>query len=319
MLPAAWCHYLRTPNRTVDLVIGGALLLIVPFLFIGGPDVFSSRLYQSTWSLGHLLLFAGLTLLLVRHSPVAWSWQFLWLVTLGFAALAGGLVEVVQGVLGRTPSFVDWSWDLLGSAIGLVALRVLPAQWFVRWLITAIVVGSLGVILSTPLMIAVDDLMAARQFPVLANFETPLELSRWRGRDYLRIQNKHSVEGRHSLQVTLPPGLYSGTSFSHFPRDWSGYSRLEFHVHNPSADPLPITVKIYDQLHVTHGRPFADRYNGRRTLKAGWNHIRVDLAKVRSAPAEREMDLQHVHNLQIFTARLKQARTIYIDDLRLIR
>ncbi len=50
------------PGRRLSLLAGFASLLIAPFLFIGGPDWASGPLLRSAWNLGHLVLFALLTL-----------------------------------------------------------------------------------------------------------------------------------------------------------------------------------------------------------------------------------------------------------------
>ncbi len=318
VLPAAWSKALRSPGGTNGLIASGALLVITPLLFFGGPDPTSPRLFLSTWSLGHLILFGALAVWVVHRCPTDWPWYTHWLFTLGVTALLGGLAEIVQGIFGRTPSFIDWSWDLLGAAIGLVFLRILPRNKLGALALSSVVLLFLGTILAPRFLIAMDDAIAARQFPDLATLESPLELSRWRGRDYLRITSDHVHDGERSLEVTLPPGLYSGTTLAHFPRDWTEYKGLEFYAFNPDATALPVTVKIYDKIHDTLGHHYYDRYNGRRTLRPGWTRIFVDLQEVRYAPKAREMDMSQIRHVQIFTEHLKTKRLIYLDSFRLL-
>lgn len=294
-------------------------LLLTPLLFFGGPDATSPRLFASTWSLGHLLLFGLLAVLLCERLPRTWPWWRLWLVILGVAGVAGGLAEMVQGGFGRTPSLIDWSWDLLGAAIGLATLRVLPPQRWARALLTLAVATALAAILIPRVLILADDIWAWRRFPVLSDLESPLELSRWRGRDYLRVVTAPVHDGRHSLEVQLPPGKYSGTHLAHFPRDWRGYRTLEMYVFNPATEPLELTVKIFDQQHDPRGHQYSDRYNGVHPVEPGWNRIAVPLETLRTAPRDREMDLARIRGVQLFIVELKEPRVLYLDGLRLLK
>ena len=308
-------------RRRAALQAGITLLVILltPLLFFGGPDGNSPRLFTSSWSLGHLLLFGLLAVLLRPRWSEDCPWWRIWGGALLLAAVTGGLVEIIQGGFGRTPSLLDWSWDLLGTAAGLVCVRVLPPQRWARWSLVLLIGGTLLAILLPRLLILADDICAWNRFPVLADFESPLELSRWRGRDYLQIVATPVHDGRHSLEVQLPPAKYSGTHFAYFPRDWSGYTTLEFFVFNPEEEPLPLTVKIFDQSHDRRGHQLSDRYNVVHPLTAGWNRIAIPLAALRAAPRDREMDLGRIQSMQLFVVDLKRPRRIYLDGIRLLR
>lgn len=60
---------------------------------------------------GHFLSFYVLTLLYLLAAPRAPRWAIL-----GGLVLAGGLIEIVQGQVGRNAEWADWLADIAGIA-----------------------------------------------------------------------------------------------------------------------------------------------------------------------------------------------------------
>ena len=65
-----------------------------------------------------------------------------------------------------------------------------------------------------------DEWVARKQFPVLADFETPFEQTRFS--DVHQVQREQNIvrHGRYALRVQLSTVHYSGISLFYFPHDW---------------------------------------------------------------------------------------------------
>ena len=117
------------------------------------------------------------------------------------------------------------------------------------------------------------------------------------------------------MRVSLGTTLYSGVSLEYFTGDWAGFSQLQCSIYNPDANPLSITCRIHDVVHIQGVQRYEDRYNHSFILAQGWNTIRIDLEDVKKAPANRIMDMGHIRGVGIFATRLPRPRVIYIDDV----
>ncbi|MFQ5488744.1 MAG: hypothetical protein ACE5ET_09920, partial [Gammaproteobacteria bacterium] len=167
------------------------------------------------------------------------------------------------------------------------------------------------------LLALLDEALAHHQFPMLADFETPLELSRWDSRAPLAISDEQARHGRRSLRVRFTTERFSTVGLRYFPRDWRAYQWLRFSVYNPDRQALMLSLRIHDREHVRHGMPYLDRFNGHLAVHSGWNDYRIPLARIRQAPRGREMGLGTVAELAFFVTRQPRAKTLYFDALRL--
>ena len=164
----------------------------------------------------------------------------------------------------------------------------------------------------------VDTHRARRDFPVLADFETSLELERWSG-DARRERSKAvSLSGQYALKVILGTETYSGVSLNIFPRDWRAYKALEIGIYNPDQTIISMTCRIHDRIHVQGPQRFQDRFNRRYTVLPGWNRIHIPLHDVQQAPEGRALDLSAVMAVGLFATRLDHHRPVFLDDLRLL-
>ena len=168
-----------------------------------------------------------------------------------------------------------------------------------------------------PSLSLLDRLIARTQFPVLSNFETPLEERRWSAgtRDA-----SVAIDGNHSLRVTLHHGRrFSGATLRRSLGDWSDYHALQLSIYLPDDTPMKITVSIRDREHFRRGGAYHDRFNRNLTLQKGWNTLELTIEEIRNAPRDRNLDLSDLTELAIFTSSLDQTRTIYLDSVRLLR
>ena len=304
-------------HRTLFIVA----LIGLSGLFFGGPDIVHTRSFKHAWDLGHIFVFAIWTVLLLRH----WSWlgtvsfRMQALVVLVLCVVVGGGIEWGQGLCGRYPSADDLIRDMIGSLLALFFW--FPKRFdlgrFWRHLLQIFCIAALLIALVPVTRSLVDEWSAWRQFPLLADFEAPSELDRWSGNADLTIDHAHVWSGRAALRIELGTDLYSGAALNYFPGNWLGWGHLTCHLYNPDATPIRMTFKITDHHHDVTGYRLEDRFNRSRDILPGWNHIKIDLADVMSAPEDREMDLTRITAFQLFSIRLPAPRTLYLDHLTL--
>ena len=307
-------------NRITILLIPVAGILATMF-FIGGPDYYSPRSYQHFWDLGHIIFFAILTYIVLSVWKKLAEKSFLRLSAWIFAMtlLLGVIVEMGQTGTSRSANPGDLMRNFLGSALVLFfwvpsrkeisTLRLRTLQFLAAAMFFA---GLL------PLSAALfDEWMAERQFPVLSDFEYPLEVYRWVGDTEFDIHHGIASYGRSSLKIQLNTSMYSGVALKYFPADWRGYRVLEFSVYNPSSEPLEITCRVHDRQHIRGPEVYSDRFNRAYQLTQGWNSIKIHFEELSNAPEKRHMDISHIQGFGIFAVQLPQPRLIYLDYIRL--
>ncbi|MDO5675089.1 MAG: hypothetical protein Q4G66_09265 [bacterium] len=316
---------MRTIIRSVYSSWPLLLLIGLPFFFVGGPGFYSTRSVVHLWDLGHVLFFAIFTLWLQRLLPLqprkrASAQSLAILFFLPF--LAGFVVECLQfAANGRSPSIADMLRNQLGVIIAL-AFQGWPqyqtkihrhALVLLRGLALALLVVAL-----LPFLTAVwDEQQARRQFPLLADFESPYELSRWYYWKQLRLEHQIVRHGNSSARVQLSTAKYSGIALFHFPRDWRGYRKLHFSVYNPLATRLLLNCRLDDTVHRQRHGPYEDRFNTQFSLKPGWNDLSVSLQQAAAAPKGRAMNMARIKGFGLFVVEQKEALAIYLDHVYL--
>ncbi|WP_296930361.1 succinyl-CoA synthetase subunit beta [uncultured Marinobacter sp.] len=305
-----------TAGRQLPLLAGFASLLITPFLFVGGPDWASGPLLKSAWNLGHILLFALLT---VAIRP--WRWLAGWRLWLGVTAvlLAVGIgIELIQGEHNRDVDGRDLLRNLIGGWL-IIAWRpvVLPGtrasarQYLLAATATLLLCFELG---NTGL-VAARQWQVHHQLPLLYDFSHQNPEPFWSGNP--AVSANHAVNHPRSLKIALSTETYSGISLNNLPSDWRDFERLVITLFNPSTEPLALTLRINDVAHDRSDHAYNDRYNTRLILEPGFNTFTRNLADVENAPSDRTMDMSRIRRMGLFAVRLPEPRTVYLSDLRL--
>ncbi len=299
-----------------------SLALFIFILFslslFAGPGYHQTRSLESLWNLGHIMLFALLIYFLLEF----WPWLqrqkqgrqilLVFLITL----MLGVGIELTQAALGSgNPDLKDVVRDLLGGVLPPVFSARIRFRSGLRFGLKTILLLLIIVALLPTGLAALDEYRAQTRFPLLGDFESRLELTRWIGDADFRLSTTKVWHGRKSLKIRLTTERYSGVSLVYLPSDWSAYSTLHFHIYNPDSLPLTLTARIHDARHVKNGQPYSDRFNKRFTVHAGWNEIIMDLNEVKSAPRTRTMDMKKIKNFAVFATRLPASRVIYLDDV----
>ena len=296
-------------------------LAAAALFFVGGPDYYSPRAFRMAWDLGHLPAFfiwtAAVLAISRRFATTPIASQLL--IAAAVVVPVGLGIEWFQVFVGRDFELRDVANDFLGSAAAIVFLS--PGRRRMRKATLRAVQSAIAiffVLQVEPLVrVIIDDVIARAQFPVLSDFETPFERTRWASQTPITVDDRIARHGKASLRVPLTTDKYSGASLRHFPSDWGGYKALHISIYNQSKDHFAITVSIHDKQHVQTGRAYQDRFTGRFILDAGWNDIDIPLDRVRTAPADRTIDLRRILDLSILAISLPTPHVIFVDDIRL--
>jgi len=303
--------------KTIGLT---AALVSVILLFVGGPSANASRSYQEAWNFGHILAFGLWTFLALRLVPALQrgSCRRRWLLLLAAGVALGCGSEGLQAFTGRSADLHDVFKDLLGVTAALAFFEPTLSRHPRRWLLRGVAVAALLWTALPAVRFAIDEAAAYRQFPLLADFEQPLERRRWIGHSRRSLSTEQAWTGEHSLRVTFLPGHYSGLTLEYFPHDWRGQRLLEFHLYNPAPTPRTLYVQIYDGRHLRDGAAYGDRFNQTLKLAPGWNPVQIPLDRVRTAPHGRELEMNDVRGFRLFSAGLQQPQLFYLDSVRLV-
>ncbi|MGO1463131.1 MAG: hypothetical protein ACTHV7_12495, partial [Oleiphilaceae bacterium] len=95
-------------------------LALFPLFFIGGPDWATGLFYEAVWNLGHILFFFLITLLLQPQRKFG-GWKLVTVTTV-VVLVSGGLIELVQGRIGREVDWHDMLRNLVGAWLALACL-----------------------------------------------------------------------------------------------------------------------------------------------------------------------------------------------------
>jgi hypothetical protein len=295
--------------------------MAIAALMIPGAIVsIDTRSAYALWESGHLFLFLVAThLLCVVYPPllkrtfVAQLGSFL-----GGAILCALAVEGLQSVIsGKAIELTDVIGDLTGTVLFLSFHYRRQAKRYVFLHGSALLLAGFAL---WPVVWSFSDEMLTRsQFPLLADFETPFEKSRFEGETGSgALTTEQAFYGRRSLRLALLPGPWSGMTMKYFPSDWRGYSAFHFAVYNPGADSVSLEVSIQDAAYRHGNKPFSDCFSQKIDLPAGcWTRVQIPLAEVQKGGQTREMDLAHITGLGFFVEKEKNPLTLYLDTIGL--
>jgi hypothetical protein len=307
--------------KKFSFLLFAPLLLLFGLFFVGGTDEFTPRSLKIAWNFGHVIFFAIAVYLLLQLAPITHRKSPLsqFLLIIGLCLMAGILIESIQFMIGRQASWGDVFRNILGGLVALIFFPHRQAQnnVFFGRLAKAIVTILVGIQLVPLALALVDEQMARSQFPMLANFESQLELSRWESDANITLDSNFVINGDKSARIEFTTEKYSGLSTQFMPPDWKNYERVLFSSYLPGQAPLILSYRIHDRQHEQGDYLYHDRFNRRVLLQPGWNHISAELTDVFNAPRTRQMDMGSIANIHFYVSNQKQPRVIYLDNLRL--
>jgi len=307
-------------NKNYLLFIAVATALVALFLPTTVlPDI-SNRSFYHLWESGHLLLF-----FLGCHAfhnfypqPFNLTSAKKFGIFLCIAASCALTIEGLQSFFsGKSLEFSDIVGDMAGVLLYLSFRSYY--QGANNFFIHGLALLLAGFVFWPVFSSFADEMLAKYQFPVLADFETPFEVSRFEGRTgSAMISGEQAYQGQHSLRLSFSPGPWSGMMLKHFPSNWQRYNQLCFAAYNPHSQPVTLHVRIHDGLHERGNKAYSDLYSRMCLLPAGhWTKVEIPLAMVYSAPSTRRMDLANIRGLGFFVEKEEQPLMLYLDNIRL--
>ncbi|KPP99954.1 succinyl-CoA synthetase subunit beta [Marinobacter sp. HL-58] len=306
----------RKTRKWQYLALAG-VILITPFFFIGGPGWTDGPLYKSAWNLGHTLFFALLTIA-IQPWRFRTGWRLWGLSTLAVLFIGLG-IELLQYGASRDMDWRDVYRNLVGVWAVLAFYPRTPNTGIPRleiWSLRIIVVSMLILEAGQTARVAIQQYQVSQLLPALYDFSQPDPSSFWKG-PVEPVSDDAAGNRPDALRISFSTSRYSGVSLHNFPGDWRDYSQLVIVLYNPQDHPLPLTLRINDVAHDLGDNAYNDRFNTRLVLSPGQNRFRLDLDRIRNAPAGRSMDMESVRRLGIFTSSMTEPKTAYLRVIRL--
>ncbi|NMT64499.1 VanZ family protein [Marinobacter orientalis] len=303
--------------RICQYLAFAGIVLIAPFFFIGGPQWTDGPLYKSAWNLGHILFFVLLTIA-VQPWRIWAGWR-LWLFATLAVFLFGLGIELLQYGLSRQ---MDWH-DVLRNLLGLWAVLAVwprairgrfspPTVWVLRIIVAGLLIAEVGDIAR----IGIRQYQVSQLLPALYDFSREDPAPFWNGPITATPGNRQN-DRQGQLEISLSTNRYSGASLDNFPHDWRGYRHLIVTMYNPQRHSMTLNLRINDVKHDLGDNAYNDRFNIRLELPPGEHSFRLDLDRIRDAPAGRRMDMGAVRRLGLFVSGLTEPKTVYLRDIRL--
>ena len=312
-------HYKPATNLCCLLLFAvGIISMLVP-ASQPGPHAF--RWMAEISVAGHMLVFFLGAYLVYAYIPKFSAKPFAAQIFLVVSAVlvTGSAIEGAQSFIpGRSPSLVDITANAAGAMVFL-SVKNIPRtrSHFVLFFSTI----ALAAFLLTPFFKSLaDELIAYKQFPLLAGFETPFEAHRFIcGTGRFSISDEHAYSGSRSLRVRFGTQIYSGIALEYMPGNWQGYSEFQLAVYNPAERQVTLHLRIHDKTHSKAERMiYADRFNRTFSLAPKqWNEISIPLAHIENAPKNRRLNMKEIDSIGFFVAREPESVTLYIDYIRL--
>jgi hypothetical protein len=233
----------------------------------------------------------------------------------------GSLCEVLQQFVGRSASLSDMLANCCGLIAGMFWCLGRLASNRRRRIAASLMTGCLLLIPSwSPAFELLECRKQNLEFPLLASFERPRELNAWQGHEATVTQSTawHS-DGSASMQVHGLAGTkHPGAKFLGLISDWHQFGTLELDVFNPGDEPLSLRISIFDRHHYHSGYDPKDRFGKAVELPVGQaTHIRIELADIKHAPANRLMDLSQLECVNLFVVRPETEFVFMVDNVRL--
>ncbi len=274
---------LRSNHFLVLLATAGLCLTVAGLLM---PIPYKGRAADAIGDLVHAPLFGGFTLgllgLLESIRPLRRRCSPLIRVGMVVAAmLAFGIgTELLQARFGRTASMHDFVADALGTFAATLVylawrLRQRRSKWRLAWRASLLAAGFLlAIAWWRPFTVLRDTAAMYRNFPLLASFESPIEIGRFGFfASEARLTREDATDGMYAMEVTFqataPATASAWATMFEMKRDWSEMKTLEFAITLDESHPRPeagIKLKIVD---TSRHEDDEDAFRGTWTLKPG--------------------------------------------------
>lgn len=261
----------------------GALLVLATaaLLFLPLGDGYRALWYSAALDAGHVPLFGLLTFLGGKY---CWPRHPIVVVTL--AAAMACLAEIIQPLVGRSGSWRDLAYGIIGIGIAMVRLPSSRPLW--QRLAVSAILAAWPIAETCPLLL--DAGWAWASFPMLAGDDSPWERRRW------LLQNVQMSREKSAVRLAFGPDR-RGSSAVLLPvvRDWRAYESLEVDF-SFEGEPLLFLISVRDGKRLP---PELPRFDLWRRYPPGRHHVRIDLSELERGGRFPPIDLQHIQSLHL--------------------
>lgn len=294
----------------IAFVIVAAALLFVP---VPITPTYAARTLENA---GHTPLFLVGTwcvLAILRHD-LRFEGLRLYLLATLLGGSAGLLSEIIQMPLRRDASwedvFADWAGVLLALMLYALFDRRAAPRRALRLVALLVIAGCLMAYVAPIVSMARAYVHRDGQFPVLASFDSRLELY-WIVSYGIRREIHDGA-----LDVEFDAPLFPGFSFHEPVPDWRRYRTLAIDVENPDAAlPLKMGMRVHD---ARHAHTYADRFNRSFDLAPAERRVlRIPLEDIRHGPRNRLMDMANISDVTLFRLRDSPSQRMRLHEMRL--
>ncbi|MCC9655729.1 antibiotic resistance protein VanZ [Rhodopirellula halodulae] len=317
----------RRSSRLIWLALPGCFLVALTGLFV--PMPFHGRMPGAIGDMAHAPLFAGLTLLtlvlLQTLRPLvtgSFPWRRRILLTVVSLFALGVLVEMVQGMIGRSAAV----HDAISNGLGIIA----AAAWFIAGGLESSkarrALQLLGVLLLTsswigPLQVIRDCFRVHSEFPRIASFETRMEITRWHFNRCRRSQTTEDVtDGKFALRWLPQDAPHPAMTLLEVAPDWTSVDTLELDLVLRLKTPVPdpdrtweIIVKVMDENHQDYHNDVAKHYV---TLRANEpQHVVFPSSEMLNGPNDRQLDLSRIKMVSLLIDRPGPGVEVMVDHI----
>lgn len=296
-----------------------AIIMLV-FLFVGNVDHSDNRIIKEAWQTGHFFLFATLAYILTQLEIAQKIPKIKLLFIVIFTSLLLGVAtELLQFFVGRKVQLEDIQNDVIGGVAGYLATQIGVQKGFLKnsgAFFLFVATSILG--LQYFLKVAYDDYQVTQNAPVLSDFESPFEYTRWlQATTTNQVTDEVARNGQYSLKVTYNLETYPHSILRHFYSDWRGYDKFNFSVYNPGNQNEKMFLAVQDMGHWGIAYGYNKRYNKKLMLTPGWNDYSIKIDEIRRGPKDRLIQLSKMVSVSFILDHPKEPKTFFIDNLYL--
>jgi hypothetical protein len=106
----------------------------------------------------------------------------------------------------------------------------------------------------------------------------------WQGGEFVTaLSDRHVTHGATSLEIERRPSENIELATVHFPKDWTGYDKMEFDLFNDSNEKASVWVRLGDRYDAKKFYIASQKYAGDFLLQPGWNTVSIPMADVVAA------------------------------------
>lgn len=106
----------------------------------------------------------------------------------------------------------------------------------------------------------------------------------WQGGEFTTaLSKKHVSHGATSLEIERRPSENIELATVHFPKDWTGYDRMQFDLYNDSDAKTSVWVRLGDRYDAKKFYIASQKYARDFLLKPGWNTVSIPIKDIIAA------------------------------------